>query len=417
MRERPVPFRSLEGEPRLRRPREQYWRPAAALLTADYPGYTEKQLAQVLFPRMSNALAATNRPILYMLSACCSALDFTSWAASTSNQWRISTDINDSWSRIMYNFGHDTGHAAAGPGGWNGPDILEVGNGGMTDAEDRTHFGLWAVVAAPLVMGHDVSTQSAATKAILSNADVIAVDQDSKGVQGTVVSDSGGLLVMRKPLANGDVAVTLTNKNSASATISTTASALGIGGVASYSLKHLWSKGTSTATGAISATVASHATVMYRVTPNGTVPPPPPSPIVDGGVYTISDSGQAIDDPGHSTTSGTQLIGWALNTGTNQQWTATANSDGTWQLKNKYSSLCMDVSGGSATAGAAIIQWTCTGGTNQRWKPFASDSGWALVSASSGMAVTEASASNSALMTQQSNTGAANQVWTFTKVE
>ncbi|MFC9330993.1 glycoside hydrolase family 27 protein, partial [Kitasatospora sp. NPDC057015] len=251
-------------------------------LYVDYPNSTPQALAQVLFPRMRDALAATNRPILYMLSACCAALDFPSWASGTANQWRISTDIYDNWNSIMNNFNRDTPHAAsAGPGGWNDPDMLEVGNGGMTDAEDRTHFSLWAQLAAPLIMGHDVSTQSAATKTILGNTDVIAVDQDSKGAQGTVVNKKDGLLVMRKPLANGDLAVTLTNTTSATATISTSASVLGIGGVASYSLKDLWSKGTSTSTGAISASVASHATVMYRVTPNGTVPTPAPSPVSD----------------------------------------------------------------------------------------------------------------------------------------
>jgi alpha-galactosidase len=162
----------------------------------------------------------------------------------------------------------------AGTGAWNDPDMLEVGNGGMTDTEYRTHFSLWAEMAAPLLIGTDLRSASAATMAILKNTDVIAVDQDTLGRQGTVVSSSGGLVVMSKPLADGGRAVTLTNENAGTATVSTTAAAVGLGGAGSYTLKDLWSKATSTTSGAISASVPAHGTVMFRVTPGSPVPPP-----------------------------------------------------------------------------------------------------------------------------------------------
>ncbi|MFC9331025.1 alpha-galactosidase [Kitasatospora sp. NPDC057015] len=382
---------------------------------ADFPGYTEKQLAQVLFPRMRDALADTKRPIVYSLSACCSALDFPSWAGPVANLWRTSTDINDSWSSVLYNFGRAASTpTAAKPGQWNDPDMLEVGNGGMTDAEYRSHFSLWAQLAAPLIMGNDVSAATTATLAILGRSDVIAVDQDSAGKQGTVVSDSGGLLVMSRVLANGDRSVTLTNKNASAATISTSANAVGIGGAATYTLKDLWA-GTSTTntTGVISAQVPSHGTVMYRVTGTGTAT----SPIVSGGVYEIATgTTQAIDVPNSSTSNGTQLITWAWHAAANQKWTLTANGDGSYQLKNANSGLCADVNGGSTAAGTAIIQYTCHTGDNQKWTPVASGTGYQLVGKASNLALTSASTANGAAVTQENATGTANQTWTFTKV-
>jgi hypothetical protein len=259
--------------------------------------------------------------------------------------------------------------------------MLEVGNGGMTDAEYRTHFSLWSELAAPLIMGHDVSTQSAATKAILGNADVIAVDQDPKGAQGTVVSDSGGLLVMRKPLANGDLAVTLTNKNSTSSTISTTASALGIGGVANYSLKDLWTKATSSTTGAISATVAGHATVMYRVSPNGTVPPPPPSHA--GGLVTDTTTQGSwkgvYGSDGYSITGDAESLPAGIsvqNSGTPFTWAASSTdvralqkaSTGRVAAATYGSSLFITVTNSTATAhriSLYLLDWDGGGGRQE----------------------------------------------------
>ncbi|GGV29710.1 alpha-galactosidase [Kitasatospora herbaricolor] len=383
---------------------------------ADFPGFTEKQLAQALFPRMRDALAATKRPIAYSLSNCCAALDLPSWAGPVANLWRTSTDITDSWSSVLYNFGRAAAiPAAAKPGQWNDPDMLEVGNGGMTDAEYRSHFSLWAQLAAPLIMGNDVSAATTATLAVLGRTDVIAVDQDSAGKQGTVVSDSGGLLVMSKVLANGDRSVTLTNKNASTATISTSANAVGIGGAATYTLKDLWA-GTSTTntTGVISAQVPSHGTVMYRVTGTGTAT----SPIVSGGVYEIATgTTQAVDVPNSSTSANTQLITWAWHNSANQKWTLTANGDGSYQMKNINSGLCADVRGGATTAGTAVIQYGCHTGDNQKWLPVSSGGGYQLIGKGSNLALTTASTTSGAVLTQESATGTPNQTWTFTKVD
>ncbi|SDI36984.1 hexosaminidase [Actinokineospora alba] len=142
-----------------------------------------------------------------------------------------------------------------------------------------------------------------------------------------------------------------------------------------------------------------------------------PSPVDSGATYQLTTSGKAIDVPGSATATGTQLIVWAPHTGNNQRFVTTANGDGTYTLKNVHSGLCVDVNGGSATAGAAIIQWTCTGGANQRWSLVAAAAGgYALVSQASGLAITAATATDGAKLTQQPNTGATLQRWTFTKV-
>lgn len=238
--------------------------------------------ARQRYKAMGDALRATGRPILYSICEWGENQPWN-WAAGVGNSWRTTGDISDSWSSMIGIAHQNQGLAPyAGPGAWNDPDMLEVGNGGMTDTEYRTHFSLWAQMAAPLLIGSDLRSASAATLAILKNTDVIAVDQDALGRQGTVVSSSGGLVVMSKPLADGGRSVTLTNETSSARTISTTVDAIGIGGASSYALKDLWSKQTSTTTGAISASVPAHGTVMYRVTPGTPVPPP-------AGVNQLSD--------------------------------------------------------------------------------------------------------------------------------
>ncbi|MDH6134174.1 hypothetical protein P3T37_003576 [Kitasatospora sp. MAA4] len=131
------------------------------------------------------------------------------------------------------------------------------------------------------------------------------------------------------------------------------------------------------------------------------------------GTHTLTIAGQALDDPNHSVTAGTQLISWAANGGSNQNWVFTQQSDGSYQITNGQSGLCMDVSGGSTSAGAQVIQWTCTGGTNQRWLVTAVSGGYTLASQKSGLLLTTASTSNGALVTQRADTGSALQHWSI----
>lgn len=132
------------------------------------------------------------------------------------------------------------------------------------------------------------------------------------------------------------------------------------------------------------------------------------------GTHTVVTSGKALDNPNHSTTPGTQLVTWAANGGANQSWVFTRQADGSYQIANAESRLCMDVSGASTSAGAAVIQWTCTTGANQRWvaTPLAGG-GYTLAAQHSGLLLSTASAADGALVTQQPNTGAATQRWTI----
>jgi len=222
------------------------------------------QDAKKRYTAMRDALAATGRPILYSICEWGQNQPWT-WAAPVGNSWRTTGDINDSYSKMLsiYKANIKLGKYA-GPGHWNDPDMLEVGNGKMTDTEYRSHFTLWAMMAAPLLIGSDIRKASSATLTILRNADVIALDQDAKGVQGNEISSANGLHVIRKPLANGDTAVALFNETGNTAKISTTLSAIGVSS-GTHTLTDLWSKAKSTTTGPISASVPAHGTVVYRI--------------------------------------------------------------------------------------------------------------------------------------------------------
>ncbi|HEV2784347.1 MAG TPA: NPCBM/NEW2 domain-containing protein [Actinophytocola sp.] len=227
------------------------------------------------YTAMRDALINTGRPIVYSITEWGrTEPKVWTWGAPVGNLWRTTGDISDNWSSMISRV-HTNDDLAqyAGPGHWNDPDMLEVGNGGMTATEYRTHFSLWAMMSAPLLIGSNVPNLSTTNLDILRNTDIIALDQDPLGHQATIVSSSGGLVVYRKALSNGDIAVALLNETGSTATVSTTASAIGMPGGSSYTLKDLWSKATRTTSGTISSSVPSHGTVVYRVTRNGGTPP------------------------------------------------------------------------------------------------------------------------------------------------
>ncbi|TCO44257.1 alpha-galactosidase [Actinocrispum wychmicini] len=233
------------------------------------------QSAQQRYTAMRDALRATGRPILFSICEWGQNSPWT-WAQSVGNSWRTTGDIADNWGSMLGIFKANVQLAVNSQrGGWNDPDMLEVGNGGMTDTEYRSHFSLWSMMNSPLLIGTDLRTASPATLAILTNRDVIALDQDSLGVQATEISATNGRHVLTKPLDNGDVAVALFNENGSTATISTTATAAGLGNASSFQLKDLWSKAVTSTTGTISASVPAHGTVVYRVSRAGTFTAPP----------------------------------------------------------------------------------------------------------------------------------------------
>ncbi|WP_209648323.1 NPCBM/NEW2 domain-containing protein [Kibdelosporangium banguiense] len=240
--------------------------------------------AKQRYTKMRDALAATGRPIVFSICEWGQNKPWE-WAQNVGNLWRTTGDINDSYSKMVDIFKKNLPLAQyAKPGAWNDPDMLEVGNGGMTATEYRSHFSLWAIMAAPLLIGADLRKVNTENFTTLLNKDVIAVDQDTLGIQGKQISLSSNKYVISKQLSNGDYAVVLFNNNSSAQTISTTASAIGIGSSTSYNLKDLWSKSTQTTTGAISASVPAHGTVMYRVSKGVRTPPA-------AGTHQVSDLG------------------------------------------------------------------------------------------------------------------------------
>jgi alpha-galactosidase len=231
---------------------------------------TAQQVAQTLYGQFGDALRSAGRPMVYSLTTHAASLATWTWAPCVGNMWMTTgpADIHDSYAALVHNFAQNAPHyRAAGPGGWNDPDMLEVGNGGMTAAEDRTEFSLWAEMAAPLLAGNDLTTMSSATRATLTNRDVIAVDQDPLGRQARLLTSANGHWVLTKPLANGARAVVLFNATTQRAVITTTARRVGLPSAPRYRLDHLWSHTRTRTTGTISANLAPHAVAMVRVTP------------------------------------------------------------------------------------------------------------------------------------------------------
>jgi len=232
--------------------------------------YAEGLDAPTQYAKFRDALAKAGRPIVFSICEWGSAAPWE-WGPATGNLWRTTGDIEDTWNSMLALLDISGQHAsAARPGAWNDPDMLEVGNGGMTDDEYRAHFSLWAIMAAPLMAGNDVRALSPATRDILVNREVIAVDQDSLGVQGTLVSErTPELQVWMKPLKDGGRAVVLLNRSALQTVISASWWRLRMSGPAR--VRDLWAHADLGAlTGRFSATVPAHGVVMVRVTPGAT---------------------------------------------------------------------------------------------------------------------------------------------------
>jgi alpha-galactosidase len=176
----------------------------------DQPG--QMRIMQESYIKMAKALKATGRPIVY--SFCQYGWDAVwEWGpAAGANLWRTGGDIQPNWqSMALIGFSQAGLSRYAGPGHWNDPDMLEVGNGTLTLEENRTHFSLWAMLAAPLLAGNDLPHMKPEIQAILTNKDVIAIDQDRLGRQGDRAYIDGEIEVWTRPLADGAMAVAMFN--------------------------------------------------------------------------------------------------------------------------------------------------------------------------------------------------------------
>ncbi len=229
-------------------------------------------LPEKRYPVMRDALNETGRHIFY--SICEWGFDNpATWAGPVGNSWRTWHDIRDDWGNMIrraeYN---DQWWSYAAPGGWNDPDVMEVGNGGMTVTEYETHFSLWCLMKAPLLMGNDLRNMDYDTHRILSNSELIAINQDRLGVQGHKVKSQGkeGLEqeVWAGPLSDGAYALLLLNKDSIATQITASWSDFGLDPLAEAKVRDLWQhKDMGTMKGSVSASVSRHGVVVYRVTP------------------------------------------------------------------------------------------------------------------------------------------------------
>ena len=222
---------------------------------------------------MSDALRSSGRDIVFSLCEWGNSQPWL-WAQNTGNLWRTTGDITDKWAgKYDYSWGvtnivdfNEPHWPYAGPGHWNDADMLEVGNGGMTPTEYRSHFSLWAMMAAPLMAGNDIANMDQTTKSILLNKEVIAIDQDRLGVQGHRVWKDGDREVWVKPLAGGGRALVLFNRGAQPAVIRATAEQLGWPAGIRAVVRDLWAhKNVGRWSGSIEATVEPHGVAMFRV--------------------------------------------------------------------------------------------------------------------------------------------------------
>ncbi|ONI80741.1 alpha-galactosidase [Saccharothrix sp. ALI-22-I] len=370
-------------------------------------GTRDEQVAR--FTIMRDALRATGRPIVYSINS-------NSFHAPTGDKynwgeiadlWRTTEDLLDIWQNGNTNsYPMGVGNvlditaplaAQAGPGHWNDPDMLVVGRPGLSLTESRAHFALWALMAAPLMAGNDIRTMSADVSAILRNPRLLAVNQDRLGAGGRRVRDDGNTEVFAKPLSDGSVAVGLFNRGSGTATVSTTAAQIGLSG-GSFSLTDLWTGGTSTTSGAISASVPAHGVAAFRVSGGSPIAATTSrlrgvgsNRCVDienastaaGAAALLQDCHTAaaqqwtswaggeirvfgdkcLDAYNQGTTNGTRVITWSCNGQDNQKWTL--GSDGS--IRNTRAGLCLDADQAGTANGTRLILWTCNGQNNQKW--------------------------------------------------
>jgi alpha-galactosidase len=235
-------------------------------LKYDYCSFQGDVPAQMAaYKKMHEALEKTGRAIVFSL--CQYGMDRVwRWGPSVGgNLWRTTGDISDDYDRMAYiGFGQNGLERFAAPGHWNDPDMLEVGNGKMNKDEYRTHMSLWCLLAAPLLAGNDLSKMTPDTLAILTNPEVIAVDQDALGIQGHRVAQEGQLEVWVKLLADGSKAVGLFNRGESVMPVTAHFRDVGVGDTAT--VRDLWEKrDLGVFNSSFTAQVPKHGVVLVKV--------------------------------------------------------------------------------------------------------------------------------------------------------
>ncbi|WP_406369418.1 lectin [Streptomyces sp. NBC_00647] len=212
----------------------------------DAEGLDQETTYKAIRDANAAATAVTGRPLVLSLCEWGTGNPWN-WAAGTGDLWRTSTDIvywpdNPSMSSVLANFDKSLHPGAQHTGFYNDPDMMTVGMTGLSTAQNRTHMGLWAISGAPLLAGNNLATMSASTTSVLTDSEVIAIDQDPRGLQGVkVAEDTTGLQVYSKVLSGaGKRAVLLLNRTSAAANITARWADMGLT-TASAAVRNVWS--------------------------------------------------------------------------------------------------------------------------------------------------------------------------------
>lgn len=260
------------------------------VITVQNPIATVADSSYIQYKRMGDALKnatkewakftnTPEKPIVYSICEWGTAQPWD-WGRKAGNMWRTTHDIMPIWKSIvlLYDFTIKK-YAAAGPGGWNDPDMLEVGNGKLSEDENRAHFSLWCMMAAPLMLGNDIrkfvdgnnnAVEGNSALKIVTNKQLIAIDQDTLGKPAKRLKKVTGVDIIARPLANGDTALCLFNRSAGNKNIHLNLKELladeylDTPQVDQYELHDLWSDERNTAS-AVSASLPKHSVKVYRI--------------------------------------------------------------------------------------------------------------------------------------------------------
>lgn len=252
--------------------KKQNYRAAPPLIERGSINRTDVKAVRARYEDVAAALKKARPDNDYVLSICAWGMaNVRTWGKDVGNLWRTSADITPSWTSMLHNFDSAAKRALyAGPGHWNDPDILHIGHGAFDAAnpvEVRSHFSLWAMINAPLLISYDLRNGPASYLEVLGNADVVGLNQDKAGHQGVITYDSDDAQIIVKTLGSGErKAVALFNRGAAPAPVTLLASHLKLSGSAPVTLRDLWSKERSTFTGEKAFTLAPHETLVFEAT-------------------------------------------------------------------------------------------------------------------------------------------------------
>jgi alpha-galactosidase len=365
------------------------------------------------------AIQRSGRPMVLSLSPGATPLASGSHVQSNAHMWRIVNDLWDNWGALDALFDQLRNWTPYRTrGAWPDPDMIPIGRlskygpvgsprySGLTADEQRTLMTLWSINRAPLMWGGNLVENRAAELALMTNAAVLAVDQNSANNRQLV---GGTRQVWTADVPGTDHKyVALFNREGATANVSVNLADLGIG---SATVTDLWSgAGLGTATGTFTRSLPAHGSGLYRLAPQTTTPTP--------ATYTMAarHSGKLLDVYNSSTADGADVVQWAANGQTNQRWRFQDAGGGYYTVVSVNSGKCLDVYGGTGATGdgVRVAQWTCHSGTNQQWRIQDAGSGYVqLIARHSNkcLEVLNAGTNDGAQAVQWTCDGGTNQHW------